>query len=147
MTITGFEHATTWFVNRHSTIWPNWPKWLSFRLQTKWFWVRIPLLSLKSPPCITKMEKLGRSDYVHCDYVQLRSLWASYECGRSELMQSRHLLITLKILGNELHGILLILIDKGWKLHNWKCFFMMIILIYFFILVAIVRKKILKILF
>ena len=42
--------------------------------------------------------------------------YAHYEptmSGRGELIQSRHLLIALKILENELHRILLILIVKG----------------------------------
>ena len=62
---TGLEPRTTQFLNEHSTIWQNWPilantkpyfgnhstlnwpilaslaKWLSVRLRTKWFWVRV----------------------------------------------------------------------------------------------------------
>ena len=32
--------------NEHSTIWPNWAKWLSVRLGTKWLWSWVPLQSL-----------------------------------------------------------------------------------------------------
>ena len=44
---------------------------------------------------------------------QLRSLWAPYEFSRGELMQRRRLLIALKIVENELHRTLLILILKN----------------------------------
>ena len=46
MTATGLEPTTTYFVNKHSTIWPNLvslAKWLSVRLRNKWLWVRVPL--------------------------------------------------------------------------------------------------------
>ena len=46
VTATRLEPRTTQFLNEHSTIWPNLAslaKWLSVRLRTNWFWVRVQL--------------------------------------------------------------------------------------------------------
>ena len=45
VTATGLEPRTTEFLNEHSTIWLN---WLSVRLRTQWFWVRVQLQSIHS---------------------------------------------------------------------------------------------------
>ena len=42
-TATGLEPRTTEFLNEHST---SLAKWLSVRLRTQWFWVRVQLQSL-----------------------------------------------------------------------------------------------------
>ena len=47
MIVTGFEPTTNKFVNKHSVWLTSLAKWFSVRLQTKWLWVRILLLSLK----------------------------------------------------------------------------------------------------
>ena len=39
-TATGLKPRTTLFLNKHST---SLTKWLSVRLRTKWFWVRVQL--------------------------------------------------------------------------------------------------------
>ena len=43
LTATGLKPRTTYFLNEHST---SLAKWLSVRLRTKWFWVRVQLQSL-----------------------------------------------------------------------------------------------------
>ena len=37
MTATGLEPKATQFLNEHSTIWPNWPKWYGFGYVVIWF--------------------------------------------------------------------------------------------------------------
>ena len=46
-TAMGLEPKTTQFLNEESTIQPDWPKWLSVLLRTKWMWIRAPLQSFK----------------------------------------------------------------------------------------------------
>ena len=85
-----------------------------------------------------EMEKPGRSDY------QLRSLWASYKCYQGELIQSKRLFVALKILDDELNRILLILIVK--VIERQVVFYADYPDI-FFMPVAILKKKILEVLF
>ena len=59
MTATGFEPTTTQFVNEHITIYP---KWFSFYLQTKGFWIQIPLLPRNID--ISKYSLLAGSSYI-----------------------------------------------------------------------------------
>ena len=45
----------------------NLAKWLSVRLQTKWLWIRIPLLSLKPPMNYKHFQKL--LPYIHYEKI------------------------------------------------------------------------------
>ena len=61
VTATGFEPTTTWFVNEHSTIWPNWPNWPNFPFYLPWkYWSSRKGTSL--PQSIKKDSKMFYSN-------------------------------------------------------------------------------------
>ena len=75
---TRLEPRTTWFLNEHSTIWPNLAnlaKWLSVPLRTKWFWARV---QLQSPHLQISHLLWARSSLTFRQLQSVDSLWNAY---------------------------------------------------------------------